>query len=141
MRAAQVLPLVEARGLDRILDYSVPAGLEDGVAPGALVVCPLGPRRVLGVVVGRGEATHRGRLAPIAGVAAGPPVPVELLDLARWMARYYLAPVATCLRLVLPPGGSSRLRRTPGGEWVVAAPPGPPVRMIVRLLRHVPMNM
>src|SRR6185503_19356918 len=48
--AAQVHPLVEARALDRTLDYAVPDALEDAVVPGALVACPLGPRRVLGVV-------------------------------------------------------------------------------------------
>lgn len=128
MATAQVFPLVEARSLDRILDYAVPSELEGAARPGAMVVCPLGPRRVLGVVVGRDEASHRGRLVPIAGVVEGPPVPGELLDLAAWMARYYMAPVAACLRLVLPPGGGGALRRDASGEWILAPPPGRPRR-------------
>ncbi len=127
MAAAQVFPLVEARSLDRILDYAVPPELEGIAQPGAMVVCPLGPRRVLGVVVGRDAPSHAGRLVPLAGVVEGRPVPGELLDLAAWMARYYMAPVAACLRLVLPPGGGGALRRDPAsGEWVLAPPPGRP---------------
>ncbi len=129
-----MLPLVAAAGLDRVLDYAVPEGLADAAAPGALVVCPLGPRRVLGVVVERRAPTHEGRLVPIAGVVAGAPVPPELLALARWMARYYLAPVAACLRLVLPPGGGGRLRRTEDGGWRVVPPPGPRERVVARLI-------
>jgi primosomal protein N' (replication factor Y) (superfamily II helicase) len=86
------------------------------------VACPLGPRRVLGVVVGRGPATHEGRLAPLAGVVEAPPVPPELLELSLWAARYYLAPAATCLKLVLPPGADGALRRGPDGGWRLAVP-------------------
>jgi primosomal protein N' (replication factor Y) len=131
--AAQVIPLVEARALDRILDYAVPADLDDAAVAGALVACPLGRRRVLGVVVGRGEATHEGRLAPLAGVVDTPPVAADLLDLALWMARYYLAPRAACLRLVLPPGADGALRRRPDGSWALGTPPrGPAERLVAR---------
>ena len=105
-----------------MLDYAVPPELEDRAVPGALVACPLGRRRVLGVVVGRGPATHEGRLAPLAGAVDAPPVPPELVELALWTARYYLAPAASCLKLVLPPGAEGTLRRGPGGDWVLAAP-------------------
>jgi primosomal protein N' (replication factor Y) (superfamily II helicase) len=110
----------------------VPPALAGAVGEGDLVVCPLGPRRVLGVVVGRDPATHEGRLAELAGRVDGPPVPVPLLDLARWMARYYLAPAASCLRLVLPPGGGGRLRRAPDGSWSVRRPPGARERLVAR---------
>ncbi len=109
------------------------------MVPGALVACPLGPRRVLGVVVGRGPATHRGRLVPVAGVVAAPPVPPELVELAMWVARYYLAPAAACLRLVLPPGAEGTLRRRPGGEWALAEPPsGARSRPVAALLSGAP---
>ena len=131
--AAQVIPLVEARALDRVLDYAVPAELDDAAVAGALVACPLGPRRVLGVVVGRGEATHEGRLAPLAGVVDTPPVAADLLELALWMARYYLAPRAACLRLVLPPGADGSLRRRADGAWALGTPPrGPAERLVAR---------
>ncbi|MGD9696897.1 MAG: primosomal protein N' [Thermoleophilia bacterium] len=131
---AQVQPLVEARDLDRAFDYAVPAGMAGAAVPGALVACPLGPRRVLGVVVGRGPATHEGRLVELAGVVAAEPVPPDLLELALWVARYYMAPVAACLRLVLPPGADGALRRGRDGEWRLAAPPtGPAPRLVASL--------
>ena len=134
-RAAQVLPLVAARGLDRVLDYAVPEELSGAAVPGALVACPLGPRRILGVVVGRDAPTHEGRLQPIAGVVDAPPVAPDLLELAGWMARYYVAPTATCLRLVLPPGGGGALRRAPDGSWRLAPPPaGPRAVLTARLV-------
>ncbi|MEW6583904.1 MAG: hypothetical protein AB1416_14210, partial [Actinomycetota bacterium] len=114
---AQVQVLVEARALDRALDYAVPVALDARAVPGALVACPLGPRTVLGVVTGRAAATHRGRLAPLRGVVDAPPVPPELMDVAGWVARHYLAPAWACLRVVLPPGAEGALRRGRDGEW------------------------
>jgi primosomal protein N' (replication factor Y) len=134
--AAQVYPLVEARGLDRVLDYAVPPHLDDVAVRGALVACPLGRRRVLGVVAGREAPSHEGRLVSLAGVVDASPLPGELLDLALWVARYYLAPSAACLRLVLPPGADGALRRGPGGEWVLAAPPDGPAPRLVAALRE-----
>jgi primosomal protein N' (replication factor Y) len=122
---AQVYPLVEARALDRTLDYAVPAAIDAGAVPGALAACPLGPRTVLGVIVGRGPATHEGKLAELRGLVDAPPVPPHLLDLAAWIGRYYLAPAWACLRLVLPFGAEGALRRGPGGQWRLAAPPAP----------------
>jgi primosomal protein N' (replication factor Y) len=117
----------------------VPAHLHDRAVPGALVAMPLGRRAVLGVVMGRAAATHDGTLAGLHGVVDAPPVPPELLDLARWVARYYLAPLAACVRLVLPPGAEGALRRGPGGEWHLAAPRPPAApRLVVTLPRGAP---
>jgi primosomal protein N' (replication factor Y) len=128
--AAQVQLLVEARALDRPLDYAVPQELDDRAVRGALVACPLGPRRVLGVVLGREPATHAGALQPLAGAVDVPPVDPALLDLATWMARYYLAPLAACLRLVLPPGAEGALRRDREGRWRLAPPSAGAARLV-----------
>jgi len=131
----QVHLLVDTRALDRPLDYLVPPELEGAIGPGALVACPLGPRRVVGVVVGTAPATHAGRLVALAGRVETPQIPPQLLDLAMWVARYYAAPVASCLRLVVPPGAEAALRRRPDGSWRLATPPrGPAPRLIVRRL-------
>lgn len=128
---AQVYPLVEARALDRTLDYAVPDAIDAAAVPGALAACPLGPRTILGVIVGREPATHEGRLAPLRGLVDAPVVPPGLLDLAAWMGRYYLAPAWACLRLVLPFGAEGALRRGPGGAWRLAAPPAPSAPRLV----------
>ncbi|MCB0882998.1 MAG: hypothetical protein KDC33_12395, partial [Thermoleophilia bacterium] len=132
--ARQVLLLADTRALERPLDYSVPDALGD-VPPGTLVACPLGPRRLIGVVVGGGPPTYDGTLQPLAGVVDTPPVPPELMDLALWTARYYAAPVSPCVRLVLPPGAEGALRRGADGQWGLAAPPrGPAPRWVARVV-------
>ncbi|MCC6829765.1 MAG: primosomal protein N' [Thermoleophilia bacterium] len=131
--AVQVHLLVDARALDRPLDYLVPAELQGVVGPGTLVACPLGPRRGVGVVVAAGPPTHTGRLVPLSGVVDAPPVPAELMELAAWIAAYDAAPMAACLRLVLPPGAEGALRRRPDGTWALATPPrGPRPRLVAR---------
>ena len=131
--AAQVQPLVAARALDRPLDYAVPPEMADRAVVGALVACPLGPRRVLGVVLGRAPATFSGTLAPLAGVVDAPPVAAELMDLVAWTARYYRAPLASCLRLALPPGAETTLRRGRDGTWLLGRPPSGARPLEVRL--------
>jgi primosomal protein N' (replication factor Y) len=133
----QVQVLVDARALDRPLDYLVPPELAGRVGPGALVACPLGPRRVVGVVVGDAPPTHGGRLVPLAGAVETPPLTPALLDLARWVSRYYAAPLPACLRLVLPPGAEGTLRRRADGSWRLTAPPaGPAPRLVARPGAH-----
>ncbi|MDH3227385.1 MAG: primosomal protein N' [Thermoleophilia bacterium] len=121
-RAAQVRVLVETRSLDGALDYAVPGGLDARAVPGALVACPLGARRVLGVVVSREPPTHPGRLASVLGAVDLPPVPADLMQLALWTASYYRAPVASCLRLALPPGADGALRKRDDGTWELRGP-------------------
>jgi len=122
---------VDTRALDRPLDYAVPAALAGRVVPGAVVACPLGPRRVVGVVVGVAPATHDGRVVPLAGVVDVPPIPPALVDLALWIARRHAAPAAACLRLVAPPGAEGALRRSADGSWRLATPPTGRARRLV----------
>lgn len=85
---------------------------------------------MLGVIVGTDEPTWQGDLATIAGIVDVEPVSGPLVELAAWIARYYAAPSAACLRLVLPPGAEGTLKRLPDGRWRLAEPPGPPVRLV-----------
>ena len=130
VNSAQVVLLLATRALDRALDYAVPAPFADRVQRGSLVACPLGRRTVLGVVVGLEPPSWDGTLAKLAGVVDVQPVPDALVELAAWIARYYAAPLAACLRLVLPPGAEGTLRRRPDGGWRLAEPPGPAVQLV-----------
>ena len=117
----------------------MPADLADRVVTGALVAVRLGPRAVLGVVVGRDAPTHTGTLAPIAGVVDAPVVPGELIGLARWVSARTLAPLGACLRLVLPPGSEGALRRGPDGTWRLGAPTGQGrERLVARVVDGAP---
>ena len=86
------------------LDYRVPDGM--AVEPGSVVVAPLGPRQLLGVAWEADrlprEEVGDNRLRPLAAVLDVPPIPAPLRRLAEWTADYYLAPLASVLRMVLP---------------------------------------
>ena len=101
-----VVAQVAAEGAaGRVFDYAVPAALEGSVAPGATVLAPLGRRTISGVVLSlSSRSSHRGPLRELSGLAPGAPaLPPALVELARWMAAYYLAPVERCIRTMLPP--------------------------------------
>ena len=101
-----VVAQVAAEGAaGRVFDYAVPAALEGAVAPGATVLAPLGRRTISGVVLSlSSRSSHGGPLRELSGLAPGAPaLPPPLVELARWMAAYYLAPVERCIRTMLPP--------------------------------------
>jgi primosomal protein N' (replication factor Y) len=85
------------------LDYRVPEGAEAG--PGTIVLAPLGPRQLTGVVwePERLEAreVEDKRLRPLAGIYDLPPLSEPLRRLIEWTADYYLAPLAAVLRMTL----------------------------------------
>jgi primosomal protein N' (replication factor Y) len=87
--------------LPRALSYLVPETLD--VAPGRRVLCTLGARRVVGVVVGvrRGEPPAQAK--PLLAVLDGISVPEDLLAFLGKLAAYYLAPIGEVMRLALPP--------------------------------------
>ncbi|MEO6433926.1 MAG: primosomal protein N' [Sphingomicrobium sp.] len=86
------------------LDYRVPDGM--AVEPGSVVVAPLGPRQMLGVAWDAerlpSEEVGDNRLRPLAGLLDVPPIAAPLRRLCEWTADYYLSPLASVLRMVLP---------------------------------------
>ena len=86
------------------LDYCVPDGM--AVEPGSIVVVPLGPRQLLGVAWEADRLPTNevpdSRLRPLAGVLDVPPLAAPLRRLCEWTADYYLAPLASVLRMVMP---------------------------------------
>jgi primosomal protein N' (replication factor Y) len=101
IRRARVVTMNAALGP---LDYRVPEGM--AVEPGSIVVAPLGPRQLLGVAweperLPTSEVPDS-RLRPLAGVLDVSPLAAPLRRLCEWTADYYLAPLASVLRMVLP---------------------------------------
>jgi primosomal protein N' (replication factor Y) len=75
-----------------------------GVRPplGAQVVVPFGRRMVTGFVVGHPDAAA-GEVRDIEEVVGdSPAIDEEILELCRWTAAYYLAPLGEVLRAALP---------------------------------------
>lgn len=86
------------------LDYRVPHGMS--VKPGSIVVAPLGPRQIVGVVWDEDsfpdiDTVGDNRLRNIVGLVDAPPVPETVRRLIEWTADYYLAPIAAVLRMTL----------------------------------------
>ncbi len=100
MNRVRVLLLNAALGP---LDYRVPAGME--VEPGSIVLAPLGPRQLTGVVWEPerlpAEAVEDKRLRPLVQAYPLPPLAEPLRRLIEWTADYYLAPAAAVLRMAL----------------------------------------
>src|SRR5205809_3450546 len=93
------------QGIDRLLDYSIPPRLVPLLKPGQRVRVPLGKnnRPVPGYVVCLRDTTHHPSVKRIFAIEderelVGP----KLLDLARWMSRYYCAPLGAVLEAVVP---------------------------------------
>ncbi len=101
MQRARVLLLNAALGP---LDYRVPASMS--VEPGSIVVAPLGPRQLLGVVWEAERMPSDGevgdnRLRPLLAAADVPPLRAPLRRLIEWTADYYLAAPAAVVRMSL----------------------------------------
>ncbi len=108
-RAQQlVASVVVLAGLDRVLDYVVPDGLREMLAPGCRVRVPLGRgnRMVTGYCVALASRTVEARtLKPVAEqVDRQSLLSPSMLRLTRWMAEYYLCPWSQVLETVLPGG-------------------------------------
>ncbi|MDX2209134.1 MAG: primosomal protein N' [Sphingopyxis sp.] len=102
MARARTLLLTAALGP---LDYRVPQG--EVVALGSVVIAPLGPRRLGGVIwedeaFGAPEPVGDNRLRNLLEVVDVPPLAAPLRRLIEWVSSYYMAPPGAVLRMVLP---------------------------------------
>ncbi|MET0180161.1 MAG: primosomal protein N' [Novosphingobium sp.] len=92
------------------LDYRVPEGM--AVEPGSIVVAPLGPRQIVGIVweADRLPATAvaDARLRPLSEVLPVPALRAPLRRLIEWTADYYVAPLAAVARMALASGAALR---------------------------------
>ena len=135
-------------GLDRALTYAVPAGLE--IAPGDVVVAPLGNRSQVGIVWdGAPQAGDGVRLKSIEAKVSATGLPTAMRRFVDWVADYTLAPRGQVLRMALrglsadqAPAqpklglratGAQPKRMTPAREKVLAAASDGAVRAKPRL--------
>jgi primosomal protein N' (replication factor Y) len=89
--------------LDREFDYRVPQQLTALVHVGSRVVVPFGKRSANGYVVGLADASSYPKLKEIADVVGKKPLLGDkILELTRWMGRYYCCPVELCVKCALP---------------------------------------
>ena len=93
---------------DRVFDYLPPPEprfRREWIVPGSRVRVSLGRRRGVGVVVKSGvsPSVERDRLRPVEMVLDDlPALPMDLVELLRWTARYYQYPIGRVLHQAVP---------------------------------------
>lgn len=127
---------LRAQGFDQVslydlLDEADPAPEEAfEVAVGCAVLVPLGAREVVGFVVDVKEVSceqelpagvSAGKLKPIIRALGHPYFTPTGARCARFLAERYIAPLSSCIRLFLPPGGAPRMERI-DGRWQLTEP-------------------
>ncbi len=93
--------------------YAVPQSLRGSVQPGTRLLVPFRKKSLVGVVVemaDRPPANAKVReITKVMGLA--PALTPKLIELAQWIANYYLAPIGEVFRAMLPPIVELNLRR------------------------------
>ena len=102
MKAA-IAKIVVDIALDREFDYRIPAHLAAIIRVGSRVNVPFGSRTTQGYVVGLAESSPHPQLKEIGDVVSKQPLLTDkILELTRWMGRYYCCPVELCVKCALP---------------------------------------
>lgn len=107
---AQVIINSNVKNLNRIFDYHVPANMEGTVCVGDRILVPFGNKKALeeGFVIGLKEKSDY-KVKDIAKIQDGIKLTKENIDLAKLMARRYFCNISDCIKLMLPPGTSSKV--------------------------------
>ncbi|PZQ55063.1 MAG: primosomal protein N' [Novosphingobium pentaromativorans] len=107
MKRVRILVFNAALG---VLDYRVPEGM--AIEFGSVVIAPLGPRQVLGIVWEperlSAQDVPESKLRPLLEVLPVPPLPERLRRLIEWTADYYCASLSSVARMAL--GSMAALR-------------------------------
>jgi primosomal protein N' (replication factor Y) len=100
------------QGIDRTLDYAIPPRLRPSLRPGQRVKVPLGRanRQTYGYVVSIHPTSDYPKIKNVSAieddrVLVNPP----LMELARWMARYYATPLGVVLENAIPSAVKRRI--------------------------------
>jgi primosomal protein N' (replication factor Y) len=98
--------------IDREFTYLVPPELQESAVVGVRALVPFGNTYATGLIVGLPTKSDLRALKPIRDIIdASPIVSDELLELCRWIATYYIAPLGEVLRAAIPHGFSSTSKR------------------------------
>ena len=128
---AAVVVDIPSRALSEPFAYGVPEHLACDIELGCTVLIPFGRRVALGYVIdiapaldelSFAEGVSPARVKPLRAIVAGSSCASYFAEAALWMSGEYVASLAECLRLFLPPGGTPRLKRRADGTYEVEPP-------------------
>ena len=107
---AEVIIQSNVKKLNRIFDYKVPTELEEKINVGSRVSVPFGNKKSLedGFVIGL-KMSSEYEVKEIANIQEESILDEGKINLAKWMSRRYFCNISDCLKLMLPPGTTSKI--------------------------------
>ena len=105
---AEVIIDTSVKSLNKTFDYEIPTDLSDKVTVGSRVFVPFGNQKNLeeGIVVKIKEMSEY-KVKEIKGLQKEQ-IKSEYISLAKWMSYRYFCNIAECLKLMLPPGRTTK---------------------------------
>ena len=100
-------------GVYSTFTYRIPPEIRDDVRIGSRVEVPFGVKRATGFVIGLVDTSEVDKIKDIRAVLDDeePALTTEIIELCRWAADYYIAPLGEMLRLALPANMAARGKR------------------------------
>ncbi len=107
---AEVIVNSTVKNLNKTFDYHVPVELIGTIKLGDRVLLPFGNLKNLeeGFVVGLKENSDY-KVKDIVSIQEGFSISKENIELARWMAKRYFCNMADAIKMMLPPGTSTKI--------------------------------
>lgn len=107
---AEVILNSNSKQLNRVFDYQIPEEIASKVKIGSRVLVPFANRKEPeeGFVVNIKE-TSSYQVKEIKQVDETEYISQENIELAKWMARRYFCNISDCIKLMLPPGTTTRI--------------------------------
>ena len=122
MTYASVILDIPTQALDSAYTYALPDDLASAQV-GCAVLVPFGGRQAVGYIVRiTGEAPEGvKRMRQVLSVLSDSYFDEAGAQLAFYLSERYIAPLSSCVRLLLPPGATPKMRRV-AGSWEVLYP-------------------
>lgn len=107
---AEVIINSTVKNLNKSFDYNVPTELVGTIKVGDRILVPFGNSKRLeeGFIIGF-KQTSEYKVKDISGIQEGFHLTEEKIELAKWMARRYFCNVSDCIKMMLPPGTTSKI--------------------------------
>ena len=107
---AQVILNSNAKQLNRVFDYLIPENMANNVKIGSRIFVPFGNRKQIeeAVVVGFKE-TSEYKLKEIIKIEEEQAISEQGIELAKWMSKRYFCHLSDCIKLMLPPGTTTKI--------------------------------
>lgn len=121
--------------------YHIPAHLTDRLEIGHLVAVPFRTQQLPGIIINFSDTAPVDTTRPIADILDPQPVvSAAQIELAYWLSRETLAPLALCLKYFLPPGSGRKpewvLKPTAAARQQITLPNAPAQILLAYLRRH-----